>query len=197
MFRVSTLDLANLPRTDKGAVDFGQDFFGKEAHLTVSGQLNVECYCLALSQVYTFGPTFRAENSNTRRHLAEFWMIEPEIAFADLHDDATLAEQFLKYIFKAVLDEREDDLAFFAERVDKTCIERLKAFVEATPISGPACVNTPASVSRESVEPTTLQMPSVSAPRRFASRSAAIVSAVSPLCEITSNTSCSPSSGSR
>jgi len=131
MFRVSTLDLANLPRTDKGAVDFGQDFFGKEAHLTVSGQLNVECYCLALSQVYTFGPTFRAENSNTRRHLAEFWMIEPEIAFADLHDDADLAEDFLKFIFKAVLDERADDLAFFAERVDKTCSARLEAFVNA------------------------------------------------------------------
>jgi asparaginyl-tRNA synthetase len=131
MFRVSTLDMANLPRTQEGKIDFDQDFFGREAHLTVSGQLNVECYALALSRVYTFGPTFRAENSNTRRHLAEFWMIEPEIAFADLHDDATLAEQFLKYIFKAVLDEREDDLAFFAERVDKTCIERLKAFVEA------------------------------------------------------------------
>jgi len=131
MFRVSTLDLANLPRTAEGKIDFEQDFFGREAHLTVSGQLNVECYCLALSKVYTFGPTFRAENSNTRRHLAEFWMIEPEIAFADLHDDATLAERFLKYIFKAVLDERGDDLAFFAERVDKGCIERLTQFVEA------------------------------------------------------------------
>jgi asparaginyl-tRNA synthetase len=131
MFRVSTLDLANLPRTAEGKIDFEQDFFGREAHLTVSGQLNVECYCLALSKVYTFGPTFRAENSNTRRHLAEFWMIEPEIAFADLHDDATLAERFLKYIFKAVLDERGDDLAFFAERVDKGCIERLTNFVSA------------------------------------------------------------------
>lgn len=131
MFRVSTLDLANLPRTADGKIDFEQDFFGREAHLTVSGQLNVECYCLALSKVYTFGPTFRAENSNTRRHLAEFWMIEPEIAFADLHDDATLAERFLKYIFKAVLDERGDDLAFFAERVDKGCIERLTNFVDA------------------------------------------------------------------
>jgi asparaginyl-tRNA synthetase len=131
MFRVSTLDFANLPRTAEGKIDFEQDFFGREAHLTVSGQLNVECYCLALSKVYTFGPTFRAENSNTRRHLAEFWMIEPEIAFADLHDDATLAERFLKYIFKAVLDERGDDLAFFAERVDKGCIERLTNFVEA------------------------------------------------------------------
>ena len=131
MFRVSTLDLANLPRTAEGKIDFDQDFFGREAHLTVSGQLNVECYCLALSRVYTFGPTFRAENSNTRRHLAEFWMIEPELAFADLADDATLAEQFLKYLFKAVLDERMDDLAFFNERVDKGCIARLQAFVDA------------------------------------------------------------------
>lgn len=129
MFRVSALDLANLPRTDAGAVDFSQDFFGKETHLTVSGQLNVETYCLAMSQVYTFGPTFRAENSNTRRHLAEFWMIEPEIAFADLDDDADLAEAYLKYLFKAVLDEREDDLAFFQKRVDKTVIDRLEAMV--------------------------------------------------------------------
>ncbi len=98
-----------------------QDFFGKPASLTVSGQLNVEAYCLALSKVYTFGPTFRAENSNTTRHLAEFWMIEPEIAFADLADDADLAEDFLKYIFRAVLDERADDMAFFAERIDKDC----------------------------------------------------------------------------
>lgn len=131
MFRVSTLDLANLPRKDDGGVDYEHDFFGREAHLTVSGQLNVECYCLAMSKVYTFGPTFRAENSNTRRHLAEFWMIEPEIAFADLSDDATLAEDFLKYIFRAVLNERADDMAFFAERVDKEAIKRLEAFVEA------------------------------------------------------------------
>jgi len=131
MFRVSTLDLANLPRTADGAVDFSQDFFGRESHLTVSGQLNVECWCLALSKVYTFGPTFRAENSNTSRHLAEFWMIEPETAFADLAADATLAEGLLKSIFRAVLDERGDDLKFFVERVDKTCIERLEAFVEA------------------------------------------------------------------
>ncbi|MGQ0504646.1 MAG: asparagine--tRNA ligase [Myxococcaceae bacterium] len=113
MFRVSTLDLANLPRDDKGKIDFHKDFFGKESYLTVSGQLNVEAYCLALSKVYTFGPTFRAENSNTARHLAEFWMIEPEIAFADLNDDANLAERFLKYVFKAVLNERMDDLRFF------------------------------------------------------------------------------------
>ncbi len=132
MFRVSTLDLANLPRTADGAVDFEQDFFGKETHLTVSGQLNVECYCLALSKVYTFGPTFRAENSNTSRHLAEFWMIEPEIAFADLVATADLAEDFLKYIFKAVLDERPDDMAFFAKWVDKGCIDRLEKFVESS-----------------------------------------------------------------
>jgi asparaginyl-tRNA synthetase len=132
MFRVSTLDLENLPRTESGAVDFAQDFFGKETNLTVSGQLNVESYCLALSKVYTFGPTFRAENSNTSRHLAEFWMIEPEIAFADLSDDADLAEDFLKSIFRMLLDERGDDMAFFQQRVDKGCIERLEKFVDAS-----------------------------------------------------------------
>src|SRR6266404_5270238 len=100
LFRVSTLDLANLPRTPQGKVDFAQDFFGRETFLTVSGQLNVEAYCLALTKVYTFGPTFRAENSNTSRHLAEFRMIEPEIAFADLADNATLAERLLKYTFE-------------------------------------------------------------------------------------------------
>ncbi len=131
MFRVSTLDMANLPRTDKGDVDFSQDFFGREAHLTVSGQLNVEAYCLAMSRVYTFGPTFRAENSNTRRHLAEFWMIEPEIAFADLSDDVDLAEAFLKHIFKTVLEERADDMAFFDKFVDKGCIARLENMVES------------------------------------------------------------------
>ncbi|HEX7486834.1 MAG TPA: asparagine--tRNA ligase [Vicinamibacterales bacterium] len=132
LFRVSTLDLQNLPRTDDGRVDFTQDFFGKPAYLTVSGQLNVETYCLALTRVYTFGPTFRAENSNTSRHLAEFWMIEPEIAFADLNDNAALAEEFLRYIFQAVLTERADDMAFFAERVDKTCVARLEAFLESS-----------------------------------------------------------------
>ena len=131
MFRVSTLDLANLPRDGKGEVDFSKDFFGKETFLTVSGQLNVEAYCLSLSKVYTFGPTFRAENSNTTRHLAEFWMIEPEIAFADLNDNANLAEAFLKYLFKAVLNERMDDLAFIAERVDKTAISKLESFINA------------------------------------------------------------------
>ena len=129
MFRVSTLDMANLPRDGKGNVDFSRDFFGKETFLTVSGQLNVEAYCLSLSKVYTFGPTFRAENSNTTRLLAEFWMIE--IAFADLNDDADLAEDFLKYLFRAVLDERGDDLAFIAERVEKTAITRLEGFINA------------------------------------------------------------------
>ncbi len=132
MFRVSTLDAANPPRLPSGAVDWSQDFFGKQAHLTVSGQLNVETYCLAMSKVYTFGPTFRAENSNTRRHLAEFWMIEPEIAFADLAADAQLAEDFLKYIFAALLAERKDDLAFFEKFVDKECVKRLEALVSST-----------------------------------------------------------------
>ena len=130
MFRVSTLDAANPPRLPDGKVDWDQDFFGKEARLTVSGQLNVETYCLAMSKVYTFGPTFRAENSNTRRHLAEFWMIEPELAFADLAADADLAEDFLRYIFKQLLAERADDLAFFEKHVDPTCVKRLTALVD-------------------------------------------------------------------
>ncbi len=129
MFRLSTLDLANLPRLPDGKIDFRKDFFGREAFLTVSGQLNVEAYCLAMSKVYTFGPTFRAENSNTPRHLAEFWMVEPEIAFADLAADADCAEGFLKAIFKAVLEERADDMAFFAERVEPTAISRLENFI--------------------------------------------------------------------
>ena len=132
LFQVSTLDMANLPRTADGQVDYSQDFFGKEAFLTVSGQLNVEAYCLAMTRVYTFGPTFRAENSNTSRHLSEFWMIEPEIAFADLNDDADLAEDYLRYIFKAVLDERQDDMAFFAQHVDKEAVTRLEAFVDSS-----------------------------------------------------------------
>jgi len=132
MFRVSTLDLMNLPRKPDGKPDFEQDFFGKEAHLTVSGQLNVETYCMAMSRVYTFGPTFRAENSNTSRHLAEFWMIEPEIAFADLDADATLAEEFLKYLFDDLLCRRADDLKFFNERVDpdKNVLDRLRLVVD-------------------------------------------------------------------
>jgi asparaginyl-tRNA synthetase len=130
LFRVSTLDLVNLPRTPEGKIDFSKDFFGREAFLTVSGQLNVETYCMALSKVYTFGPTFRAENSNTSRHLAEFWMIEPEIAFADLSDDATLAERLLKYVLKAVLEERPDDMAFFEERIEKGVIAKLQGIVD-------------------------------------------------------------------
>lgn len=131
MFRLSTLDLTNLPRDPQGNVDFSQDFFGRETFLTVSGQLNVEAYALAMSKVYTFGPTFRAENSHTARHLAEFWMVEPEIAFADLQDNADCAERFLKAIFRAVLDERGDDMAFFAERMQSDAVSRLEAFVEA------------------------------------------------------------------
>ena len=129
MFRVSTLDFTHLPRHEDGRVDFGQDFFGKETFLTVSGQLNVEGYCLALSRVYTFGPTFRAENSNTSRHLAEFWMVEPEIAFADLEKLAELAEDFLKYIFSAVLAECADDMAFFTQHIEPDAITRLQRIV--------------------------------------------------------------------
>ena len=132
MFRVSTLDLNNLPRDEGGEVDFGQDFFAKPTHLTVSGQLNAEAYCLAMSKVYTFGPTFRAENSNTSRHLAEFWMIEPEIAFADLQDDADLAESYLKYIYTDLLERRADDMEFFAKRVNKQAVERLERFVSSS-----------------------------------------------------------------
>tara|TARA_R110002167_G_scaffold109303_23_gene278647 strand:+ start:4683 stop:6080 length:1398 start_codon:yes stop_codon:yes gene_type:complete len=130
MFRVSTLDMMNLPKTEQGQVDFSQDFFGKETFLTVSGQLNVETYCTAMSKVYTFGPTFRAENSNTSRHLAEFWMIEPEVAFADLSDVAQLAEDMLKYVFKAVLAERPDDMAFFAERIKPDAVTRLEQVIK-------------------------------------------------------------------
>jgi asparaginyl-tRNA synthetase len=130
LFRVSTLDFANLPRDAAGKVDFAQDFFGRETFLTVSGQLNVESYCLALSKVYTFGPTFRAENSNTSRHLAEFWMIEPEIAFATLKENADLAEALLKHVFRTVLAERPDDMAFFEERIEKGVIAKLAGIVD-------------------------------------------------------------------
>ncbi len=149
MFRVSTLDLMNLPRHQgveagrppggtrggqpsgaESPVDFSQDFFGKEAHLTVSGQLGVETYCCALSRVYTFGPTFRAENSNTSRHLAEFWMIEPEIAFATLQEDSELAEDFIKSLIQACLSERGDDMKFFDERIEKGLLGRLAHVLE-------------------------------------------------------------------
>tara|TARA_R110002153_G_scaffold13189_6_gene49315 strand:- start:1831 stop:3228 length:1398 start_codon:yes stop_codon:yes gene_type:complete len=130
MFRVSTLDMLNIPKTEDGKVDYSQDFFGKETFLTVSGQLNGETYATAMSKIYTFGPTFRAENSNTSRHLAEFWMIEPEVAFADLADIAQLSEDLLKYVFKAVLAERPDDMAFFAERINKEAISRLEKVID-------------------------------------------------------------------
>jgi asparaginyl-tRNA synthetase len=129
-------------------VDFSRDFFGRAASLTVSGQLNVEAYCLALTNVYTFGPTFRAENSNTSRHLAEFWMVEPEIAFADLDDDADLAEAFLKSIFRDLLEERADDMAFFAERVDPQAVVRLERFLEALRADGLHRGDPPAGGSR-------------------------------------------------
>lgn len=132
LFKVTTLDPTAVPTLPDGLVDHDKDFFAREAYLTVSGQLNVEAYALALTRTYTFGPTFRAENSNTSRHLAEFWMIEPEIAFADLSDNASLAEDLLKYVFRAVLDEREDDMAFFAQRVDEHAITRLQAMQDAT-----------------------------------------------------------------
>ena len=131
MFRVSTLDLANRVTAAGGEDPYSHDFFGRPTFLTVSGQLDVESYCLALSRVYTFGPTFRAENSHTPRHLAEFWMIEPEIAFGDLSDDATVAESCLKAVFRAVLDERADDMAFFADRIDKGCVERIEQLIDA------------------------------------------------------------------
>ena len=131
MFRVTTLDLDNLPKTDDGKVDFSQDFFGKGSNLTVSGQLNGETYALAFRNIYTFGPTFRAENSNTTRHAAEFWMIEPEIAFADLADDMELAEDMLKYIISYVLENAPEEIEFFNSFVDKGLKERLEGVVNS------------------------------------------------------------------
>jgi len=130
MFQVTTLDLRNVPRVD-GKTNFDQDFFSKPTYLTVSGQLNAEAFALGMGDVYTFGPTFRAENSNTSRHASEFWMIEPEMAWYDLEDDANLAEAFVKYCLKAVLDDCQDDLAFFNARIDKGLIERLQKVVAA------------------------------------------------------------------
>jgi asparaginyl-tRNA synthetase len=126
MFGVTTLDLMNLPRSAEGAVDYALDFFGKPAFLTVSGQLEGESFALAFSNVYTFGPTFRAENSNTPRHLAEFWMVEPEMAFCDLLDDMALAEEFLKYIIKHILDQCAPDIEFFNKRIDDTVLSTLE-----------------------------------------------------------------------
>jgi len=130
MFRVTTLDLYNLPKTEDGKIDFSEDFFGKETSLTVSGQLEGELGALALSEIYTFGPTFRAENSNTPRHLAEFWMIEPEMAFYDLNDNMDLAEDFIKYLVKYALEHCKDDLAFLNEMYDKELLQRLQFVLE-------------------------------------------------------------------
>ncbi|WP_317855008.1 asparagine--tRNA ligase [Chakrabartyella piscis] len=129
MFRVTTLDMDNLPRTEDGKVDYSKDFFGKETNLTVSGQLSAETMAMAFRNVYTFGPTFRAENSNTTRHAAEFWMIEPEMAFADLADDMELAEDMLKFIIQYVLDNAPEEMEFFNSFVDKTLLERLNNIV--------------------------------------------------------------------
>lgn len=125
MFRVTTLDLENLPRTEDGKVDYSKDFFGKETNLTVSGQLSAETFAMAFRNIYTFGPTFRAENSNTTRHAAEFWMIEPEMAFADLEDNMEVAEEMLKYIIQYVLDHAPEEMEFFNSFVDKGLLERL------------------------------------------------------------------------
>ena len=131
MFKVTTIDFDNIPRTEEGAVDYKEDFFGKETNLTVSGQLNAETFALAFRNVYTFGPTFRAENSNTARHAAEFWMVEPEIAFADLEDDMELAEDMLKYVIKYVMDECPEEMAFFNQFVEKGLLDKLNHIVSS------------------------------------------------------------------
>ena len=131
MFRVTTLDPENLPRTPEGKVDYSQDFFGKETNLTVSGQLNGETYACAFRDIYTFGPTFRAENSNTTRHAAEFWMIEPEMAFADLEDNMAIAEDMLKYVIQYVLDQAPEEMEFFNQFVDKGLLDRLKGVLNS------------------------------------------------------------------
>lgn len=131
MFNVNSFDLNNLPKDDKGNLDFSQDFFGKPAHLTVSGQLNAETFAEAFCNVYTFGPTFRAENSNTVKHAAEFWMVEPEICFADLNDDMDLAEEMIKYIFKYVIDNYPEEMQFFNNFVDKGLLDRLNNVINS------------------------------------------------------------------
>ena len=131
MFQVSTFDFQNIPKTEEGAVDFSEDFFGKPTNLTVSGQLNAETYAFAFKNIYTFGPTFRAENSNTTRHAAEFWMIEPEMCFADLKDDMLLAESMIKYIIRYVLEHAPEEMNFFNQFVDKGLIERLNHVVNS------------------------------------------------------------------
>ena len=132
MFRVTSFDLADVPKNEDGSVDYTQDFFGKAANLTVSGQLNAECFAQAFSKVYTFGPTFRAERSNTQRHAAEFWMIEPEIAFSDLADDMALAENMTRYVVKYVMDNCPADLEFFNKFVDNTLLDRLNNIVNSS-----------------------------------------------------------------
>ena len=131
MFTVTTMDMNNVPRTEDGKVDYSQDFFGKNTNLTVSGQLNGETYAMAFRNIYTFGPTFRAENSNTTRHAAEFWMIEPEIAFADLKDDMMLAESMIKYVIRYVLENAPEEMAFFNSFIDKGLIERLEGVMNS------------------------------------------------------------------
>ncbi|PRR83312.1 asparagine--tRNA ligase [Clostridium vincentii] len=131
MFKVTTLDLHNIPKTEEDSIDYKKDFFGKETNLTVSGQLNAETFALAFRNVYTFGPTFRAENSNTTRHAAEFWMIEPEIAFADLSDDMELAEDMLKYVIKYVIDECPEEMDFFNQFIDKGLLDRLNHVINS------------------------------------------------------------------
>ncbi len=130
-FQVTTLDLENIPRLKDGSIDYSKDFFGRQAKLTVSGQLDGETYAMAMKNIYTFGPTFRAENSNTTRHLAEFWMVEPEMAFCDLEGDMEVAESFLKYVFKKVLDERSEDMAFFDSFVQKGVVETLEHVINS------------------------------------------------------------------
>ena len=130
MFRVTTLDMENLPRNKKGGIDYSKDFFGKETSLTVSGQLEGELGAMALGDIYTFGPTFRAENSNTPRHLAEFWMVEPEMAFYDIKDNMDLAEEFIKYLVKYALDNCYDDIKFLNDRFDNELIERLESVAD-------------------------------------------------------------------
>lgn len=131
MFRITTLDMKDLPKTEDGSIDYGQDFFGKETSLTVSGQLEAETFALAFRNVYTFGPTFRAENSNTARHASEFWMIEPEVAFADLSDNMDLAEAMIKYVIRYVLEQAPEEMEFFNKFVDKGLLDRLTALVNA------------------------------------------------------------------
>ena len=131
MFQVTTLPLNNAPTTEDGSIDYKQDFFGKQTNLTVSGQLNAECYALAFRNVYTFGPTFRAENSNTARHAAEFWMVEPEIAFADLNDDMELAEAMLKYVMQYVIDNCPEEMEFFNQFIDKGLLDRLNHVINS------------------------------------------------------------------